>query len=55
MRRRREILRFCSATQHKSFTLTAAVVGNLGLFQGFIRRLQTWTEGDRELQAGTER
>ena len=26
MRRRREILRFCSATQHKSFILTTAVV-----------------------------
>ena len=28
---------------------------NLALFQGFTGPLQAWTEGDRELQAGTER
>ena len=52
MRRRREILRFCSETQHKTYFNWSC---NVVLFQGFTRRLQFWTEGDREVKAATER
>ena len=44
-------MRFCSANQHKPFILTTAVVIWIISLVGSMAQ----TEGDRELQAGTDK